>query len=127
MIKKILYYWLPPLIIMALIFLVSSRPTAQVGPTYWTNFVAKKIAHVIEYSVLTITVLRAFKEYIKPYNKALFLTLCIVILFACSDEYHQSFVPKREPTVRDIFIDSSAATAIVLIEKYRQKPKKTIG
>jgi VanZ family protein len=34
------------------------------------------------------------------------LVLALVALYAASDEFHQSFVPSREASVRDVLLDS---------------------
>ena len=41
-------------------------------------------------------------------------TLLFVIAFAVSDEFHQSFVPSREATVRDVLIDTMGAILALL-------------
>jgi VanZ family protein len=42
--------------------------------------------------------------------------LAIVALYAASDEFHQRFVPTREASVVDVFIDTSgAALALIFI------------
>jgi VanZ family protein len=37
------------------------------------------------------------------------ITLIIAVSYAGLDEWHQSFVPVREPRVRDVLIDSTGA------------------
>lgn len=95
--KKILRY-LPSIIWMVIIFYFSSRQTTGIGGDsyYWRFFILKSF-HIIEYSVLVILLFIATRKY----NHALF----IGILYAISDEIHQSFVPGRTATIRDIFYD----------------------
>jgi len=93
------FRYLPLVVWCLVIFLFSSRPrTINVGPTYWTDFVVKKIAHLIEYAILAILSYRAFGRSKK-------IALLFVLLYGASDEFHQSFIPTREPRVRDIIID----------------------
>lgn len=39
-------------------------------------------------------------------NKSFRLSLLLVVLFALSDEWHQTFVPGREGTLRDVGFDT---------------------
>lgn len=97
MVKKALFIYLPLIIWCCLIFLMSGRSQPDIGPTYWTNFAAKKFAHLVEYAILAVLSYRAFRSW----KTALFFTA----LYGASDEFHQSFVPGREPRVRDVLID----------------------
>ena len=103
------------------IFWFSNRPTISTVDSYAIDFVFKKIAHFIEYAILSVLIYRATKN--------LKLSIILSILYAISDEFHQSFVPGREPRVRDVIIDSvgSVAGAIIwtrLFLKTKAKPKK---
>lgn len=90
--------YLPLLLWCLLIFFFSSTDQPDVGHTYWTNFVAKKLAHIVEYGVLAILSYRAF-------NKSKIKALIFVLLYGISDEIHQFLVPGRESRTRDVFID----------------------
>ena len=71
----------------------------------WENPI-RKLAHVTEYFVLALTVSLPLYTY-GIRNKYLFLlTILICVCFAASDEYHQSFVAGRGPSVKDVGIDS---------------------
>lgn len=51
------------------------------------------------------------------------MALMFAVLFAASDEWHQTFVPGRDGCVRDVVIDASGASvaALILMIKARQK------
>ena len=95
--KKIIRY-LPSIIWMIIIFYFSSRQTTGIGGDsyYWRFFILKSF-HIIEYGVLVILLFIATSKY--NYS------LIIGVLYAISDELHQSFVPGRTATLRDIFYD----------------------
>lgn len=66
----------------------------------------RKAAHMTEYFLLAIAV--SFPLYVyglRGFPLLLFAGL-ICVGFACGDEYHQSFVDGRGPSVRDVCIDS---------------------
>ncbi len=85
---------------MGLIFYLSSLQTTGIGGnSYWWRFFILKSSHIIEYSVLVILLFFAINKY----NYSLF----IGILYACSDEIHQTFTVGRMATYRDVFFDIS--------------------
>lgn len=93
------------------------------------NHIARKNAHFFAYLVLGIFVINAMRISGGNGIKGVILTLSICVLYAISDEVHQTFVPGRGPQVKDVFIDS--AGAIVGIGIYlgfiRIKKKVMIG
>jgi len=99
---KEVFFWLPPLVWMGLIFYLSSRQKIAVSPNYWISFAIFKTLHIIEYGVLFI--LWHFALYRKRSGKK--IAAIISILYGISDELHQTFVPTREGRIRDVFIDS---------------------
>jgi VanZ family protein len=66
------------------------------------HFIRKK-AHFISYFVLGALVMNALDQ--KGYRKVP-LTLLICVLYAVSDEIHQTFVPGRGGNVIDVVLDS---------------------
>ncbi|MEK7091259.1 MAG: VanZ family protein [Patescibacteria group bacterium] len=105
-IRRRIKYWLPTLIWAILIFSFSSQPTLSTSQVYWQDFVIKKSAHLFVYAVLSILIYRSLKlttHYSRPY--LLLFTLTITILYAVTDEFHQTFTLGRGPTLRDVFID----------------------
>jgi VanZ family protein len=47
------------------------------------------------------------------------------VLYAISDEYHQSFVANRHPQATDVLIDAcGAATALLIVALLLQRSKK---
>jgi len=104
---KILIFWLPVLIWAAIIFSFSSYSAISVSPVKFTDFVVKKAAHFTEYFILSVLIYRGFRGTTKIRGKyLLLLTLTLTVLYSLGDEFHQSFVPGREPHIRDVIIDS---------------------
>jgi VanZ family protein len=70
-----------------------------------------------------------FQTYTKklPENKIFLLAVGTTILFAMSDEFHQTFVPTREGAIRDVFIDTiGILIAFSYTKTYLSKLKKYI-
>jgi len=93
--------WLPVLLWAGVIFFLSSIPNLESGLEQ--DFTLRKVAHILEYAILTFLLFRAFSF---KSNKLIILSVIIAFLYALSDEYHQSFVFGREGTLRDVAIDS---------------------
>lgn len=69
----------------------------------------RKAAHMTEYFILAITVALPFYVYGLCGFPLLLVAGIICVGFACTDEYHQSFVGGRSPAIRDVCIDSVGA------------------
>ncbi len=130
LISKFLKYWLPIVIWLIMIFigstdLMSAEHTSRIiGPILrWlypgispsrieqVQFVIRKTAHVSEYAVLSLLIFRALANTTRQAGLAgaASITLLISSAFAASDEFHQSFVPSRTSSVRDVVIDITGA------------------
>jgi len=69
----------------------------------------RKAAHMTEYFIFAITVALPFYVYGLRGFPLLLVAGIICVGFACTDEYHQSFVAGRGPSLRDVCIDSTGA------------------
>ena len=93
---------LPPLLWMGLIFYLSSQPTGPPSGRFWESIVARKVYHVLEYGFLFL--LWRFALYSGPHS----ITTAVVvsILYALTDELHQTLVPTRYGRATDVLIDA---------------------
>jgi VanZ family protein len=68
--------------------------------------IVRKIAHMTEYFLLAVAV--SFPLYVYGLRGILLMLVAgmFCVAFACGDEYHQSYVAGRGPSVRDVAIDS---------------------
>jgi VanZ family protein len=71
-----------------------------------------KVAHGIGYFWLGFTVLYALTTRSR-WSPVMALTLCS--LYSISDEFHQSFIPARTASARDVLIDTFAALAGIIV------------
>ena len=130
---KTLKAWLPALLWMGVIFMMSAAPGdlsgeqsglivrvilsvhglffggAQPAPDTLEllHTLVRKAAHMSEYAVLALLFLHALRQSgaQRPWRTA--LLLCA--LYAASDEVHQAFVPDRGPSPVDVLIDTAGA------------------
>ena len=70
------------------------------------NFITRKLAHMTEYFALAVAV--SFPLYVYGLHGIWLMLVAGIICvgFALGDEYHQSFVGGRSPSLRDVGIDS---------------------
>lgn len=78
------------------------------------NFIIRKCAHFLEYMILGLLVFNVLKLYYSV-KHVYSITIVFIFLYACSDEMHQLFVPGREGTIRDVFIDTCGGIVLVAI------------
>jgi VanZ family protein len=104
--------WLPPLLLMGVIFVLSDQPSLNSGLGA-IDLIGRKLIHFAEYALLCFLWWRALVTVTSPGRAALFAFL-LASGYAATDEYHQSFVDGRHGTALDWAIDSTGAAAAAL-------------
>ncbi len=70
----------------------------------------RKLAHVTEFGIFSVTVFHGVRAERSGWKlQWAIITLLVAVSYAGLDEWHQSFVPLREPRLRDVLIDSFGA------------------
>ena len=137
-----------PLLWMVVIFMLSQQPASissgqsgvfveqlhHIAPSVdqqLLTFLVRKSAHIFAYFVLGILTFNALWRVDLSkfkFNHPAMLSIIVCALYAVSDEFHQLFVSGRSGEIRDIIIDSCAATVGVFIisifVRILQKSKK---
>lgn len=98
------------------------------------DHIIRKLAHFSEYAVLGVCMAICVKAFDKPNYFTVILTLTSCFLYACSDEFHQYFVPGRSMQFTDAMIDTAgaatgtaAALAILFTIQKQVKSKQRIS
>ena len=81
----------------------------------FSDFLVRKAAHFTEYFILYILLYRAINTKKTGGIKVFIGSILIVFLYACSDEFHQAFVPGRGPAFRDVLVDTCGGLTAFLI------------
>jgi VanZ family protein len=118
-----LWYWLPPLILMAAIFYVSSRSSLPQAKGEWVDALIKKLSHIAEYCLLFLLLVRAWRWTLSTrrpnqsgsLGPALWAGLLSTAVYAISDEVHQAFVPHRHSNWSDVLIDVAVPLLLCLL------------
>ena len=96
----------------------------------------RKGAHASVYFILSILLLHAILVTNKNKHKNLLvsflITLLICFLYACSDEYHQTYIKGRTGQFSDVLIDTSgsfvgasiSSLSYILVRKRKRKKKE---
>lgn len=95
--SRSLSHWLPVVLWAAVIFALSSIPSLSSGLGTW-DLVLRKGAHITEYAILAFLLARALTRALPAF--------ALGMLYAVSDEVHQSFVRGRHAAPLDVAIDS---------------------
>ncbi len=84
-------------------FIIDKTPLK--GKVQWTDFATRKTGHVSEYLILTLLVYNALTQSGFKKRNRILLALLVPLVYASLDEFHQSFIAGRGPSVRDVLID----------------------
>jgi VanZ family protein len=109
--------WAPAVLLMAVIFLLSSIPSEAMPVFGRYDWPVKKLGHVTGYALLSYSILRGLGRKDLP---SIGLAWLLTVLFGASDELHQAFVPGRQSSLIDIGIDAIGAFFGVLPSLYHR-------
>ncbi len=111
----------------------SLPPEEQFNLHESASFIVRKIAHGTVYAVLGILLTSALSLDLPP-GKACAFAVPLAVLYAVSDEFHQTLVPGRSGQIRDVLIDTGGAlagtlltAAVIRITKSCRKGKRPRG
>jgi VanZ family protein len=75
------------------------------------HYAVRKASHVVEYAIFGALLFRAVRGDRTGWSWRWALGAVIIAgMYAMTDEWHQSFVPTRTPSVWDVLIDTTGAT-----------------
>ena len=123
MLKMWVRRWGLAIVIMAVIFLFSSRPSAALPDFGSWDYFVKKGGHALGYALLALAYWRGTGQEHGKRPLAWGLAIC----YAITDEIHQIFVPGRHPSLFDVlFFDNlGAMLGLVLWEYIARKGQQT--
>jgi VanZ family protein len=75
------------------------------------NFIARKATHITVFGILAIL----FYKSLEAYRFAYVLSWVLTVIYAMSDEYHQSFMPGRTASIKDVFLFDSVGALVFLL------------
>ena len=84
------------------------------------SLIIRKLAHFTEYFILGLLTYNMFHSY----NKKVYISIIICILYAISDEIHQIFVPGRSCQIMDMTIDTLGSLLGIYLLLFIKKKHK---
>jgi VanZ family protein len=85
------------------------------------HFYIRKTGHFVGYFTLSFLLFRAWRATLPMASSAAWcarwgtIAFLMTVLVASLDEWHQTFIPSRTGTVRDVILDSSAALVAQIV------------
>jgi VanZ family protein len=114
--RQVMLRTLAPIGLMAVIFVLSAQPDLDSGLGTF-DLILRKIAHMTEYAVLTLLWAWALRP-LTP--RSALPAAAIALLYAITDEYHQTFVEGRGGTVVDVGIDAIGVVIALALLRYHR-------
>jgi VanZ family protein len=115
--------WIPALLMMGVIFWFSAHASADLPNFDWVDAIVKKAGHVIGYALLAFSYWYALGM---DKNRR-WLAWLLAILYALTDEYHQSYVSGRHPSIWDVMIFDDLGALLSLWLATRNSKQKRPG
>ncbi len=110
--------WGPALLLMAVIFAFSSIPSEEMPNLGVFDLSVKKLGHAIGYALLSLAYSRGLgRKTPRPF----LLAWLMAILYAATDEFHQSFVHGRGSRITDVGVDAIGAGFSLLLVMFLSK------
>lgn len=134
------FIWILPAAVAFMIFMFSAQPAdesselsngvvlkiinflSEINPSIEPDIFLEKLstpvrkaAHITEYFLFYLTLLLAWSVMGVRKLKRIGCTMLMVFLYACSDEFHQTFVSGRAGRFTDVMIDCSGGILISII------------
>ena len=146
--KNRLWRYGPPIIWATLIFIGSSDllsssntssfiirplhllfPNASEATLAAIHFTLRKLGHFTEYAILAWLSARALRTSSQAWLRTrwFWLAVAFVICYALFDEFRQSFVPSRTPSIYDSMIDTAGGLAALVIVALRNRVRTESG
>jgi VanZ family protein len=107
--KDWLWRWGPAVLVMAVIFIASATPSSDLPTLGSWDFVAKKGSHMLGYALLSVAIFHGLNNRKSITRPQFMLAVCLAVIYAASDEWHQKYTPGRSPSLSDVLIDATGA------------------
>ncbi len=115
--RKFIFYWLPLILFMSLIFYLSSLPCLPSGPV--KIIFIDKWEHMVEYFILSILIFRLGRRY--NVKKRYLIAISFAGLYGIIDEIHQYFVINRVCSIYDMLANYIGASFILFGKLFKNR------
>ena len=124
-VNKILFYYLPVIIWLVLIFGISSLSHLPDVRQYWLPL--DTIGHFFEYAVLGFLLVRAvyFGNTAPDLKQSVMITMGIALFISAADEFHQLYIPERIASIPDFIADCAGIGMSLIFFRWYVNRSKT--
>lgn len=105
---------------MAAIYGFSSIPSSSMPDFGAPDLFVKKGGHMLGYGLLALM----YWYGLRFEKRSVGFALLLAVLYALSDEFHQSFVPGRHPSLVDALVIDANGASLALALTYWRRLKK---
>lgn len=120
-IKRFLWFWLPPLAWMGTLFYLSAQPDIPCPPGPLLQKLYERGGHALGYAILAWLYLRALRRTIHNGVVLRLVSAGLAVIYALSDEYHQTFVPGRSGELADLLADGMGICGAMLLSWWLER------
>lgn len=92
------------------------------------NFAIRKLGHLTEYFILALFTARALRTSSRAWLRTrwFWISLLLIVAYSLLDEFRQSFVKTRTPSIYDSMIDSTGGLIGLLLIWWRARRKARV-
>jgi VanZ family protein len=113
--------FIPAIIWMGVIFYLSHQSGSELKSIF-PFLDSFNWGHLVAYFILAWLIYWAMHP-VKTIRVKL-ISIAVCILYGLTDEWHQSFVPMRQPDLYDLFNDTIGATVAMVLAHWREIPRR---
>ena len=113
--RRTILCWLPALLWMVVIFVLSSQSGLRVSDDAAVDKPLRVVAHLGSYALLAGLLLLALDRGARPALRGVAVAFAVAVLYGVSDEVHQSLVPDRTGRAEDVLVDALGAAIGVAV------------
>ncbi len=108
---------------MAAIFFASATPAVDIPHFGALDYAVKKSGHFLSYALLAL----AYRRGLGTAKRRDATAWMLAVIYALLDEFHQSFVPGRHPSLLDaLLFDGGGALAALLLGRRLSRSRSRI-
>lgn len=126
--SKLLWFWLPLVAWMSVIFYLSHQSGFPIEVPPWF-FYYDKVVHAIIFGLLCFLFLRAWinGKWTQLNLNAYIISVVFTLGYGISDEVHQMFIPGRQPSIGDVIADTCGAMLVCVILHFIKNRYQTVS
>ena len=121
--ERFLWYWLPPLAWMGMLFYLSAQSDIPCPSGPLLQQLYERGGHALAYAILAWLYLRALRRTIHNGVVLRLVSAGLAVVYALSDEYHQTFVPGRSGDLTDLLVDSAGVCGAMLLSWWLERQR----